>query len=96
MFNHRLEAEKNLNDNELKLLDQEISKFLEPASLKSLILQILDNDITSLLSIKEQKLKSEDNGTQNQPFSTRRLILNQEAFRRLNNLVHCIDIVESR
>lgn len=60
VFNHRLEAEKNLSNIELKYLDQEISNYLTPSFLKSIMVSIMDADISSLMTLKQQEIKSQD------------------------------------
>lgn len=96
VFNHRLEAEKHLNAFELKLFDEEITKFLEPESLKGLLFEIMENDIATLMLFKKDHLKTAQKGVVDNEVNLRRFILNQDAFKKLNNLANAIDVIESR
>ena len=78
VFNHRLEAEKHLSTQELKLFDEEIMKALEPDSIKHLLYEIMENDISTLVTFKREHTRSLEKGyTENEELNPRRFIRNQ-------------------
>jgi hypothetical protein len=57
----------------------------------------MENDISSLMSFKNEDIKSKDVGFSNrETIAPRRFILNQDAFKRLTNLVNTLHVLQSR